>query len=147
MATLNAHIANSQILNSWKEIAVYLGRGLRTVQRWERELALPVRRPRGKSRSAVLALRKEIDEWIARKPETAAENTNGLAAVRRPTTAVTNLQASIQQSRQLWEEARQRRQELSIALQTLVNGLDRFAVPKTTAFPNEASPTDIKKES
>ena len=31
-------------LDSWKEIAAYLGRGIRTVQRWEREEGLPVHR-------------------------------------------------------------------------------------------------------
>ena len=31
-------------LDSWKEIAAYLGRGVRTVQRWEREEGLPVHR-------------------------------------------------------------------------------------------------------
>ena len=36
-------------LNGWKEIANYLGKGVRTVQRYERTLALPVRRPSGRS--------------------------------------------------------------------------------------------------
>src|ERR1041385_1511743 len=31
-------------LDSWKAIAAYLGRGVRTVQRWEREEGLPVHR-------------------------------------------------------------------------------------------------------
>jgi hypothetical protein len=31
-------------LDSWKEIASYLGRGVRTVQRWECEEGLPVHR-------------------------------------------------------------------------------------------------------
>ncbi len=57
---------NGQLLNSWKEIANYLGRGVRTVQRWERDLALPVRRPRGYGRSAVLALTQDLDEWLRR---------------------------------------------------------------------------------
>jgi hypothetical protein len=56
---------HEDILNSWKEIAVYLGRGVRTVQRWEQELALPVRRPRGRSRSAVLAFKRELNQWLA----------------------------------------------------------------------------------
>lgn len=55
---------NNEILNSWKEIALYLGRGVRTVQRWELELGLPVRRPRGKPRSAVVALKAELDSWL-----------------------------------------------------------------------------------
>jgi DNA-binding transcriptional regulator YiaG len=57
-----------QILNSWKEIAAHMGRGVRTVQRWEQELGLPVRRPRGKSRSAVIALAADLDEWLHRAP-------------------------------------------------------------------------------
>ncbi len=53
-------------LNSWKEIAQYVGRGVRTVQRWERELALPVRRPHDHLRSPVIAIPSEIDEWLRR---------------------------------------------------------------------------------
>jgi len=60
-------VQHSEELNSWKEIAAYVGRGVRTVQRWERELGLPVRRPLG-SRRAVMALRQEIDAWISRRP-------------------------------------------------------------------------------
>ena len=49
-------------LDSWKEIAAYLKRGVRTVQRWERTAGLPVRRvasPRG----AVYAFKAELDRW------------------------------------------------------------------------------------
>ncbi len=53
-------------LNSWKEIATYMGRGVRTVQRWERELGLPVRRPHNHLRSPVIALPAELDEWMRR---------------------------------------------------------------------------------
>ncbi len=56
------------VLNSWKEIANYVGRGVRTVQRWERDLGMPVRRPRGKSRSAVIAMSDEIDAWLRSAP-------------------------------------------------------------------------------
>lgn len=59
---------NSEVLNSWKEVAAYLGRGVRTVQRWEQELGLPVRRPRGKDRSAVIALKSDLDRWLQRSP-------------------------------------------------------------------------------
>lgn len=57
-------MTNGDVLNSWKEIATYVGRGIRTVQRWEQELQLPVRRPRGKHRSAVIALKQDIDLWL-----------------------------------------------------------------------------------
>ena len=60
---------NVEVLNSWKEVAVDLGRGVRTVQRWEMELGLPVRRPRGKSRSAVIAFKPELDRWLSSAPK------------------------------------------------------------------------------
>lgn len=63
----------ADILNSWKEIAGYLGRGVRTVQRWEKDLGLPVRRPRNKTRSAVMALPPEIDSWLSARGITNAE--------------------------------------------------------------------------
>lgn len=53
----------TNVLTSWKEIGQYLGKGVRTVQRWERESALPVRRPTSASRRAVLAFPEELDRW------------------------------------------------------------------------------------
>jgi hypothetical protein len=58
----------SQFLSGWKEIANYLGKGVRTVQRYERELGLPVRRPAGKSTGSVVATRVELDAWVAASP-------------------------------------------------------------------------------
>ena len=54
--------------NSWKEIAQYMGRGVRTMQRWEHDLGLPVHRPKGKDRSAVLAFAGELDAWLHKTP-------------------------------------------------------------------------------
>ena len=54
----------SGILNSWKEIAQFLGRGVRTVQRWEECWGMPVHRPAGKSRSAVVAFADELSAWL-----------------------------------------------------------------------------------
>ena len=64
--------SKSVVLSSWKEIAAYLGRGVRTVQRYERDLALPVHRPRG-NRRAVLALADEIDVWLRSAPKSEFE--------------------------------------------------------------------------
>ena len=57
-----------QALTSWKEIAQYLSRGIRTVQRWEAELGLPVHRRDGKKRGCVVALRSELDAWLKACP-------------------------------------------------------------------------------
>jgi hypothetical protein len=58
----------SESLQSWKEIACYMKRGVRTVQRWEHEAALPVRRHGAGRRSAVFAFPSEIDQWMLSRP-------------------------------------------------------------------------------
>lgn len=57
-----------RFLTGWKEIANYLGKGVRTVQRYEREMDFPVRRPAGKSHAAVIATTVEVDAWVAASP-------------------------------------------------------------------------------
>jgi hypothetical protein len=52
------------VLNSWKEIATYLGRGIRTVQRYEQNSQLPVQRLRGKAHGVVIAFPKDLDIWL-----------------------------------------------------------------------------------
>jgi hypothetical protein len=52
------------VLGSWKEIAAYLGKGVRTVQRWEDDLGLPVRRPNGATKGVVYASPDELDRWL-----------------------------------------------------------------------------------
>src|ERR1700742_5328174 len=53
-----------KILSSWKEIASYLGHSRRTVQRWERELSLPIHRPAGRESHSVMAFAAQLDEWL-----------------------------------------------------------------------------------
>jgi hypothetical protein len=57
-----------RFLSGWKEIANYLGKGVRTVQRYEHELGFPVRRPAGKSHAAVIATKAEVDARVAASP-------------------------------------------------------------------------------
>jgi TolB-like protein/Tfp pilus assembly protein PilF len=52
-------------LDSWKEIASYLDRDVRTVQRWERGEGLPVHRQQHDKLGSVYAFRDEIDGWRA----------------------------------------------------------------------------------
>ena len=51
-------------LSSWKKIARYLGRDVRTAMRWEKEAGLPVHRVGGHRGSSVFAYRGEIDAWL-----------------------------------------------------------------------------------
>ena len=50
-------------LDSWKEIAAYLGRSERTVRRWEESEGLPVHRLRHEKRGSIFAYRAELDQW------------------------------------------------------------------------------------
>ena len=68
-------------LDSWKEIAAYLGRGIRTVQRWEREEGLPVHRLAHEKRGSIYARREELAAWWESRRLT-------LAAAARPSDAV-----------------------------------------------------------
>ena len=70
-------MTHRRVLHSWKEIANYMGLGVRTVQRYEAHSALPVRRPSGTTRSSVLAFSDEIDDWL-----TAAPKRNDGAAIK-----------------------------------------------------------------
>ena len=106
----------NDLLNSWKEIAVYLNRGVRTVQRWEAELGLPVRRPRGMSRSAVIAMRSEIDEWLRACPVTErAERTH--ATVDGPRLSSPSL---IIRSHELRSDMCRNRDEMGVSLNKLM---------------------------
>src|SRR5690349_23766787 len=66
----------SDRLDSWKEIASYLGREVRTVQGWEKNEGLPVHRHQHARQGSVYAFRAQLDAWRdARKesPEPQAE--------------------------------------------------------------------------
>lgn len=68
-------------LESWKEIAAYLGRGVRTVVRWEKSEGLPVHRHLHERRSSVFAYKSEIDAWWeSRRSALDAESTQTQSA-------------------------------------------------------------------
>lgn len=50
-------------LDSWKEISAHLRKSVRTIQRWEREAGLPVRRVHVGGKAVVFAYRTELDNW------------------------------------------------------------------------------------
>ena len=65
-------------LESWGEIAAYLRREIRTVQRWERYQGLPVRRLVIGKLGSVYAYRSELDKWYRERqpqPENGEEDT------------------------------------------------------------------------
>ena len=60
--------SGTAVLSGWKEIANYLERGVRTVQRYERQSHLPVRRVQMTRCSSVFALAKDLDNWLDQTP-------------------------------------------------------------------------------
>ena len=70
-------------LDSWKKIASYLKRDVRTVQRWEQREAMPVHRHLHDKLGSVFAFRSEIDAWWAsRRTQLAQEGADESEAPR-----------------------------------------------------------------
>jgi phage terminase Nu1 subunit (DNA packaging protein) len=111
------------VLTSWKEIAEYMRRGVRTVQRWEQDAGLPVRRARSSGKSAVLARPGDLDLWLAlhnqRHPEEEdGQVPPGLVELR------SRLAKGVEASRVLRENARVLRGEFRSSLVTLSERLE-----------------------
>src|SRR6266478_7776466 len=51
-------------LDSWKEIAAYLHRDVKTVQRWEKREGMPVHRHQHDRMGSVYAFSSELDAWV-----------------------------------------------------------------------------------
>ncbi len=67
-------------LNSWKEIAGFLGRDVRTVLRWEKERGLPVRCIPGGKKRRVFAYLDEVEAWLAGR--SLPREPSGMASLR-----------------------------------------------------------------
>ena len=78
--------SGAEALRSWKEIARYIKRSVRTARRWERVEGLPVHRHVHRSRASVFALRTEIDGW--RQSRAQAPRAAPAPAVPATTTAI-----------------------------------------------------------
>ncbi|MEZ5284795.1 MAG: hypothetical protein R2712_08310 [Vicinamibacterales bacterium] len=73
-------------LDSWKEIAAYLQRDVRTLQRWEKTAGLPVRRLQKPGLRAVYAYTADLDAWMRDRDPAAtdAADEGAEAAARAP---------------------------------------------------------------
>ena len=83
--------SGEDLLDSWKEIAEYLRRSVRTVRRWEAEERLPVHRHIHHHSGTVYAFESELDGWLASRTPLASlppeeHSPNGLSeSVAQPT--------------------------------------------------------------
>lgn len=121
-------ITQLEILSGWKEIANYLGMGVRTVQRYERDLRLPIRRPSGSSRGSVIATKAELDAWVNASPLREAfrlslHAVDSAETVKELKQHVTELHRLRKESAQLRYEMSASRKELEAAIQLLGESL------------------------
>src|SRR6266567_3554460 len=66
-------------LDSWKEIAAFLRRDVRTVQRWEKKEGLPVYRHQHDKLGSIYAYRAELTNWFTTRQQSGP----GVPAVAR----------------------------------------------------------------
>src|SRR5467141_5163447 len=74
-------------LESWKEVAAYLGRDITTVRRWEKREGLPVHRLHHSKLGSLYAFTAELDAWRDKRAPagtTDAPLIPGLPEVVRP---------------------------------------------------------------
>jgi eukaryotic-like serine/threonine-protein kinase len=65
-------LPTSDRLDSWKQIAAHLGRGVTTVQRWELEEGLPIHRLPHAKKGTVFAFKRELDSWRVNRVQAGA---------------------------------------------------------------------------
>lgn len=56
-------------LDSWKEVAAYLGISVRSAQRWEQSEGLPVKRHRHQKQGSIYAFVSDLDRWRKSRTE------------------------------------------------------------------------------
>jgi len=121
-------------LDSWKEIALYLDRGVRTVQRWERDLGLPVHRIGKGDRGSVFAFRHEIDRWL----EASARNPQYLAEIAAPATPKSEIQAT-KHDPEVWNQIR-------VSTESIRTGTEQLQklIVKLQSLMRQTSPTSLE---
>jgi hypothetical protein len=111
------YTGNSRIFTGWKEIANYLGKAVRTVQRYEQTLRLPVRRPSGKDQGSVLAIKAELDLWVLSATTRDSPETLKIT-LRVAEIEMQKLHKAVAQTRELSGKAIQLRAEFSVQQET-----------------------------
>ena len=131
---VQAKILRLEILTGWKQIANHLGRGVRTVQRYEREMHLPIRRVGGKSTGSVIATKAELDAWIAALPiRQRCQLTN---PIKDNSAMLKRFGEQMKYMDQLRRELRQAQKELTSSIQLLRENL-RVVLPEENGIPSE----------
>jgi hypothetical protein len=122
MGTRERTSVGPQIFSGWKNIAQYLGMGVRTVQRYERQLGLPIRRPAGEARGTVVATKSELDAWVAASPLRKAFRLTKASASQASNLGAMKLQVA--QMCVLRDEMTKLRSEMRASMQSLKNSIE-----------------------
>lgn len=116
---------DSTVLSSWKDIARYLGKGVRTVQRWEQHLGLPVRRPIGAlQKSAVVLYRGDVDTWLATRFSARTLLKEGEEGNHSPHSARSTLKEGIRTARELMTANQKLTEQISASIRLLTERCD-----------------------
>ncbi len=135
---------DSTVLSSWKDIARYLGKGVRTVQRWERHLGLPVRRPIGASqKSAVVLYRGDVDAWLATRFSARPLEKSEIQRNRSSRSARSTLIEGIRTARELRSANQALTEQITASIRVLTERCDRLTAqglqePRLTDFGRPA---------
>ena len=120
-------------LDSWKAIAEYLERSLRTVQRWHAHHGLPVHRFGG-VKGAVFAYPEEIDNWlVSLAQETRMQTESEELALEASKTASSDLTRT---ANQMWESRSERNIQTVAALYRKAVDHDPANVEALTGMAN-----------
>ena len=113
----------ANILCGWKRIATYLDMSVRSVQRYEKEQDLPVRRAIGKSRGAVMATITELDGWVstrAAQPDSSGSEREFFVGVEELRSGVNRMHDLLEELQQLRQEMRHNRNEMLTSARALM---------------------------
>ena len=122
------------VLTCWKDIAQYLGKGVRTVQRWEQEFGLPVRRPNGMDhKSPVAANPGDLDAWL----QTRWSARNGAGNLRKlpPENGIGSIHAMLAESIRMSQQLRSAQHLLVSETRTAIEALHATVQNCATQHP------------
>jgi len=125
----SSHNSAEGRLDSWKEIAAYLRREVRTVQRWEKSANLPVHRLQLEKQSAIYAYKSELDAWYSDRRPTLESNGADSEGTEVPT--------FFERLRQPWIAA-------GVAALLLIVSGGAYLVGKSWWFRTHSGPAKIK---
>ena len=129
------NVEHLEVLTCWKDIARYMGKGVRTVQRWEQQFDLPVHRPLGAvHKSSIIAHPHDLNAWVetrwsgkekgtSRKPSSPIQ-----AATPAAVFNTSDLSSGIRTSRELRHANHALVHEIAASLHNLVQNFDQFTV-------------------